>query len=323
MCTKPRIIVSGVYYQVTSKGVSGEKIFLDHEMKRFFLRELSVTLKKYAYECCSWSLMDDHYHLVVKSSEALICKFMQRLNSVLAKKFNCQNSREGVVFFRRYASVISDETELKKIIRYVHLNPVRCGACTLEDLDRYEWCGHKELIDENSYGLVDRKLLLDQFAGPDSMETYRNYIAEPDYDGDETICRVRNANAGKLNFSKPECWVIGSDDFVRMVLEKDRCRKARIARHIAENITLEHIHGELQIGLCSEKNELFEQGRINQKSTARELFAYLGFCRYEFYLTEIADYLRVTSSAVSRMVSRYSRITEWDYLLRSVCGNTS
>ncbi|MFW6244561.1 MAG: transposase [Fibrobacterota bacterium] len=323
MCTKPRIIVPEVYYHVSSKGVSGEKIFTSQNLKHFFLMELSITLELYSYECCSWSLMDNHYHLVVKASDVPISKFMQRLNSVFAKKFNFENGREGVVFFRRYASVISEESELRKLIRYVHLNPVRCGACTLEELDRYEWCGHKELINENNRGILNRELLLNQYSGTDPFETYLNFLAESNYESDKTIQIVRNANKGKVNFSSPECWILGSDDFIRNVLEKDRCRRARIARHIREGISLEQIHKELQICLCSENNELFLQGRVNQKSTARELFAYLGVCRFDFYVTETADYLKITSSAVSRMISRYSRISEGDYLLRSVCGDSS
>ncbi|MFP4015119.1 MAG: transposase [Chitinispirillaceae bacterium] len=324
MCTKPRIIVPDVYYQVTSKGVSGEKIFSDNEMKRFFLKELSKTLEKYAYDCCCWSLMDDHYHLVVKSSEYFISKFMQRLNSVCAKKYNRINGREGVVFFRRYASLISDETELKKLIRYVHLNPVRCGDCTLEQLDRYEWCGHKDVITENNDGVLNRKSLLNQFVGSDPVKAYKNYIAESDYENDEAIGIVRNANKGKLNFSKPECWVLGNEEFIRMILHKDSCRKARIARHMVEGITLEQIHQELRvICLCYEEKELFLQGRKNQKSTARELFAYLGVCCYDFRNTEAAEYLKITASAVSRMVSRYSGISEGDYLEKLVCGNSS
>lgn len=318
MCTKPRIIVPGVYYHVSSKGVSGENVFLDHEMKTFFLKELSATLKKYSYDCCCWSLMDNHYHMVIKSSEVLISKFMQRLNSVLAKEFNRRNGREGVVFFRRYASLISDESELKKLIRYVHLNPVRCGACFLEELNTFEWCSHKDVVSQNSSEILNRELLLNQFAGPEPVKTYENYIAESDYENDEAIRIVRNANKGKQNFSKPECWILGNEEFIRMVLYKDMCRKARIARHIIEGVSLEQIHQELQVCLCSEKNDLYFQGRENQKSTSRELFAYLGALRYDFYHTEIAGYLKITSSAVSRMVSRYSRITQGEYLLKSV-----
>ncbi|MFP4165102.1 MAG: transposase, partial [Chitinispirillaceae bacterium] len=305
MCTKPRIIVPGVFYQVYSKGVSGEKIFGNPEMKKFFLRELAVTLEKFSFKCCSWSIMDDHYHLVVKSSDVPISKFMQRLNSVYAKKFNREKGREGVVFFRRYASIISQETELKKLIRYVHLNPVRCGACTLEELDHYEWSGHRALIRGND-DILDRSTLLKQFSGPEPLEAYRCYMAlkGPEGQNDEIIGRVRSANRGKLNFFRPELWVIGSIDFVRTVLQMDRCRRARIARHIITETSLRRLHENLQNTLYSETDELFLQGRVNQKSTARELFAYAGSCCYDYRNTEIAAYLKITASAVSRMVSR-------------------
>ncbi|MFP4014331.1 MAG: transposase [Chitinispirillaceae bacterium] len=322
MCTKPRIIVPEVFYQVSSRGVFGEDIFPTPELKTFFLNQLAITLKMFSYLCCSWSLQKDHYHLVVKSSDVPISKFMQRLNSVYAKKFNQKCGREGVVFFRRYASVISEETELKKLIRYVHLNPVRCGDCTPEGLDHYKWCGHRAVVQGDGDDLLDKACLLNQFPGSDSLNQYRNYLlsGESGCDYNEIIKIVRNANRGKMGNSKPESWVIGSLDFIRMVLHKDLCRRVRLARHIITDTTLGNLHEALQLCLNCEEEELFHQGRINQKSTSRELFAYLGVCCYDFQGVEIADYLGITGSGVSRMVSRYGRIDQRDYLLKSVCG---
>ncbi|MFP4242193.1 MAG: transposase [Chitinispirillaceae bacterium] len=320
MCTKPRIIVPGVYYHVTSRGVFGEKILQDPELKKFLLRELKITLDKFSFTCVSWSIMDDHYHLIVKSSQVTISRFMQRLNSVYAKKFNREKNREGVVFFRRYASVISEETELKKLIRYVHMNPVRCGACTLEELDRYEWCGHSSVVNADD-AVLDNKSLLDQFNASDPVGDYCRYLNSAETDCEKEIIRiVRNANRGKMNFSKPELWVIGSYEFVQAVLREDRCRKTRIARHSILDISLKELHETLRNNIYSEEEELFFQGRINQKSTARELFAYAGACSYDFRNTEIAEYLKVDPSAVSRMISRYNRITQKDYLIDAVCS---
>ncbi|MFP4014652.1 MAG: transposase [Chitinispirillaceae bacterium] len=321
MCTKPRIIVPGVFYQVYSKGVHGEDIFPTPELKDFFLKELAITLEKYSYLCCSWSLQKNHYHLVVKSSKEPISKFMQRLNSVYAKMFNRESGREGVVFFRRYASVITEETEIKKLIRYVHLNPVRCGECTLEELDHYEWCGHSAVVQGRDDDLLDKECLLNQFPGSEPLRQYRDYLSseESDCGYNEIIGKVRNANRGKMGVSKPESWVIGSLDFIRMVLRKDHSRKVRLARHILTDTTLEKLHEALRCCLDCEKEELFHQGWKNQKSTSRELFAYLGTCCYDFRATEIAQYLGITGSGVSRMVSRYSGIIQREYLAESVC----
>lgn len=322
MCTKPCIIVPGVFYHVYSKGVFGEDIFPTSELKNFFLKELAITLKMFSFICCSWSLQKNHYHLVVKASEVAISRFMQRLNSVYAKKYNRERGREGVVFFRRFASVITETTELKKLISYVHLNPVRSGDCLLEGLDHYEWCGHKTVVQGVADDILDRECLLDQFGGSDPLCRYRNYISSEDstFNNDKTIKIVRDANRGKVNSSKPELWIIGSPDFVRIILEKDRCRRARVARHITEDITFEKLHHALQLCLYCEKEELFHQGRLNQKSTSRELFAFLGVCCYDFHAVEIADYLGITGSGVSRMISRYARITQREYLVKSAYG---
>jgi hypothetical protein len=66
--------------------------------------------------------------------------------------------------------------------------------------------------------------------------------------------------------------------------------------------------------LFLEDEELFSQGRHNVKSTARELFAYIAKRRFDFSNSEIARYLRVCKSAVTRMLSRFENIVEKEFL---------
>ncbi|NLG19602.1 MAG: hypothetical protein GX556_19965, partial [Fibrobacter sp.] len=109
MCTQPRMVVPFAFYQVTSKSICDQKIFPDNTLKTFFLKELSISLKCYSFQCLAWSIMDDHFHMMVKSSDVSISKFMQRLNSVYAKKFNRYNKRKGHLFEQRFSSVIVQE----------------------------------------------------------------------------------------------------------------------------------------------------------------------------------------------------------------------
>jgi REP element-mobilizing transposase RayT len=149
--SKPRIVVSNVFYEVTSKGARGAAIFDTDDLKTFFLTQFTNTLKMFNYQCYGWSLLDDHYHLILKSSETSISKFMQRLNSVYARHYNKVKNELGTVFYRRFASIIvQEETGLKDLIRYVHLNPVRANICTTDELDTYKWCGHQSLLNNKS-----------------------------------------------------------------------------------------------------------------------------------------------------------------------------
>mgnify|MGYP005822330239 CR=1 FL=1 len=51
--------------------------------------------------------------------------------------------------------------------------------------------------------------------------------------------------------------------------------------------------------------ELYRQGRSNQRSIARELFAYIARYRFDYSGVKIAQYLKKTDSAISRMISRF------------------
>jgi len=88
MATKPRMIVPNAFYQIKSACIPELKVFSSEKMKIFLLKQISIAKGKYSFKCFSWSIMDNHYHLVVQSSEETISKFMQRVNFAFAKYFN-------------------------------------------------------------------------------------------------------------------------------------------------------------------------------------------------------------------------------------------
>ncbi|KMQ49915.1 tansposase [Chitinispirillum alkaliphilum] len=303
MSTKPRIIVPEVFYEVTSRGVFGVDIFSNKELKDFFLKELHNSLKMFSFQCYAWAVMDDHYHLLVKSSFHSISKFMQRLNSVYAKHFNRVTNRKGVVFYRRFSSIIVDENiALNQVIHYIHSNPIRSGYCTSFNIGDYEWSGHFNIYKQNtkkdnpsSNEIPNKPNIMLSSEGSDSADN-------------QVISQIRNANQSRGFFSKPESWVVGDSHFVKTVLKKDLICRAQIARHIRENITLERLHQAVIKTVGIENDALFIRGRANTVSTARLLFASLGSILFDYSGESLARYLRVSNSAVSRMISKSKAI---------------
>jgi hypothetical protein len=246
---------------------------------------------------------------------------MQRLNSVYARHYNRIKNEQGTVFYRRFASVIAEqETSLKDLIRYVHLNPVRSGACTLDQLDTHKWCGHHSLINNESDQIQNTSNVLKLFPGSNASTAYHDFIcrnsSEPKRE--KFIQDIRNANKGLEKFSQPEPWVIGTPKFVRETLERDRCNRARAARHIREDITCENIHDIIKAHLNISDDEFYRQGRLNIRTKARLLFAYIGVARFDFSGADLAKYLGVTRSAISRMLSRWESVEEREKLLKDV-----
>ena len=68
-----------------------------------------------------------------------------------------------------------------------------------------------------------------------------------------------------------------------------------------------------------DKEEILKQGRLNDISTARQLFAVAGTLYFEFTNICLARILGVSGSAVSKMVSRSKRIVGLELLKEMVC----
>lgn len=316
MATKPRIIVPGVIYQVCSIGVHELQMFKKDEIKSFFLKLLEKTLKKYDFTCLAFSISLNQYNMVIQSGQQSISLAMQTFNSILAKKVNKVLNREGTAFSSRFKSGIVENERLKELVRAVHLEPVQLGEMSLDELIHYKYCSHSIIMGNNTSDLIDKDAVLKQM-GIDSVEKYSQFIKNIDSD-DEITSKLKMINSAKQGFQKPQLWVIGKPEFVEQVIKMDRCRRLLIARHISENVRMEKIHEKVANILIMEKEDLYRAGQSNVRSTGRELFVTICKSLYEFSGADAARYLRVTEAAVSRMLTRFQRVENREYLMEKV-----
>lgn len=321
MSSKPRIIVPDSIYHICSTGVFGLKMFSNNKECFCFLDQLKQTAQNYHFKLLAFSLIKNQYFLIIKSSEESISAAMQHLNSNFAKKFNKLRGRNGTVFARRFDSVIVEECRLKELISIVHLKPVNAGECSFVNLDSYKWSSHNLLVNENGSDFIDPNATFEAFGDSDHKNKYMHFIrsslSEKKENNELRTC-INDANSGKQSFRKSQCWIIGSDDFVQDILNKDRCRRAKIARHISENVSMTEMVKKVEMVLFLDKDEILKQGRFDVRSTARELFVYIGKYRYDFSCAQLAFCLGVTDSAVSKMIKRFEKIEKRDFLIKEV-----
>lgn len=320
MSTKPRIIVPQVNYQITTEGTKEIQLFGKNVLKNFFIEQLARISKKYELTCYAFSLTANQYYLLVRSSEQSISIAMQNFNSAIAKKFNKTEKRHGTVFASRFSSLVIEQDKLKELVSFIHLQPVANGECTLERLDYYKWSGHYSLIGNKPPEFLNIQYVLDLFDKSDPVKSYKEYIKQftLNKQNEKLIKYLKDANSGKLCFHKREAWVLGKPQFVKLILELDSCRRARVARHVRENVSMERIVEEVTRSLCLPAREIFKQGLFDVKSTARELFTYIGKLRFDFSGAQMARHLNVTESAVSRMISRFESIECKDFFINMV-----
>ena len=148
MPRQPRLDASGVLQHVMARGIERRKIFWDDKDRTSFLERFAVILEETQTQCYAWSLIPNHFHILLRTGATPLSKVMRRLMTGYAVTFNKRHKRSGHLFQNRYKSVICEEDPyLLELIRYIHLNPLRAKLVQdLKELDKYPWTGHSAIL---------------------------------------------------------------------------------------------------------------------------------------------------------------------------------
>jgi REP element-mobilizing transposase RayT len=81
------------------------------------------------YRLLAWVVMPNHVHMLCETlPEFLMSTFMKSIKSYSARLANKLLGREGPFWMGDYHDrAVRDEDHLKRIIEYIHLNPVKAG----------------------------------------------------------------------------------------------------------------------------------------------------------------------------------------------------
>ena len=172
-----RLDAPGVLHHIMIRGIERRKTFRDNKDRDDFIERLSIILPETDTSCYAWALMSNHAHFLFRSGESGIAKVMRRLLTGYAIGFNRRYKRHGQLFGNRYKSVICQEdTYLKELVRYIHLNPLRANiVSSLPELNRYPYCGHSTLMGRRKQQWQDGKYVLTYF-GRNSGKARKEYL---------------------------------------------------------------------------------------------------------------------------------------------------
>lgn len=113
-----------------SRGNRKATIFDDANDRRIFLNTFEEVTRDYRPRVYAGCLMGTHYHLLLDTPRGNLSDFMRQLNSVYSTDYNRRHARVGHTFEQRFQSVVVQEEEyLRRVARYIVLNPVRAGLC--------------------------------------------------------------------------------------------------------------------------------------------------------------------------------------------------
>ena len=140
-----RIMYPDAWYHVMNRGRRGERIFESKEDYELFLWVMLEAVELFSLRVSAYCLMPNHYHLLVQTPDANLDRCMRHINGVYTQRFNSAHGLDGNLFRGRYKSImVSEDSYLLQLVRYIHRNPVRAGM--VERVEDYKWSSHKGYI---------------------------------------------------------------------------------------------------------------------------------------------------------------------------------
>ena len=183
-------------YHITARAVGNEKLFLNDDHYKFFLKRFNNYITPVA-DTMAYSLLPNHFHFLIQvkpysqlqeyfkiikshgkeeegwQPDFVMQQFSNMLNSY-AKSFNIKNNRKGALFmdYLRRVEVTSD-AQYSATVFYIHKNAVHHGCC--KAIDDWPWSSYNSFL-TNARTELERKKVLDWFGG---TEKFIQYHAQP------------------------------------------------------------------------------------------------------------------------------------------------
>jgi len=246
---------------------------------------------------------------------------MRRLLTGYAVSYNRRHRRHGQLFQNRYKSIICQEdTYLKELVRYIHLNQLRAKIVTnLEDLDGYSYSGHSTLMGRRKREWQDAEYVLGLFGRKvgEARKAYRSYVEKgisfgrrPELVGGGLIRSIGGwEEVKKLRLSgqdriKSDQRILGESDFVLDVLSEADDHFSRKYRLRNRGFDFEKVAASVSSLFDLEKEYIIARGRQRDRVMARDLLCYWCAIELGISMADLSERLSMTLAAVSYAAKR-------------------
>ena len=137
-----RIEYPGAFYHVMNRGNARQQIFRSARDYRIFLDLLKESVEKWEIRIHGFSLMPNHYHLLMETPLGNLSRSMRHINGVYTQCYNRHWKQDGHLLRGRYKAILVEEDAyLIDLLRYIHLNPVKVGLA--DKPEKHSWTSHR------------------------------------------------------------------------------------------------------------------------------------------------------------------------------------
>jgi putative transposase len=122
---------AGAIYHALNRGNARQTIFHKHEDYEAFLRVLGEGLEQYPVELFSFTLMPNHWHMVLRVGEdGAMGRLLRWVTATHTQRYHAHyhSSGQGHLYQGRFKSFpVADDDHFLLVCRYVERNPLRAG----------------------------------------------------------------------------------------------------------------------------------------------------------------------------------------------------
>ena len=120
---------AGAIYHALNRGNARQPIFHKHEDYEAFIRVLHEGLQKYPVELFAFTLMSNHWHLVLRpSQDGQMGRLLRWVTATHTLRYHAHrhSKGEGHLYQSRFKSFpLADDEHFYCVCRYVERNPLR------------------------------------------------------------------------------------------------------------------------------------------------------------------------------------------------------
>ena len=195
MTRKARLKSSSEIYHVMVRGINKRKIFHEDADYKRFIGILRQCKELSGFKLLAFCLMENHFHLLIKTEDEDLGLTMQRICSRYALWFNNKYERVGHLFQNRFKSEpVNDEKYFFTVIRYIINNPVKAKICN----NYYEYKYSSGIDYLYNTGITDKEFLITMLRGI-SVEEFLMHIPDEEcLDCDDESVRINDSRATSI-----------------------------------------------------------------------------------------------------------------------------
>lgn len=178
----------GAFHHVMTRGVEKRRIVLDDSDRDNLAFRLGRCSTETGIRVHAWVIMPNHLHILAETGDVPLSRFMHKLLTGYAVRFNRKYERVGHLFQGRYKSIlVHKETYFIRLLRYIHRNPLEALITTSVDhLSNYRWSGHIGILDPAAYPWQARDMTTILFGkGIRGLERYLDYLNQSEEAGED------------------------------------------------------------------------------------------------------------------------------------------